>query len=376
MKKTPIIRIQDLLGLLHSLYPAALAESWDNVGLQVGEPEKPVSKILICLDPTEKALAQACEVGAQAIISHHPLIFKPLKNITATTPTGRFILDAARSGIAHLCAHTNLDRAKNGLNDWLAQALGLKRTRPLQSSSGDLLKLVVFVPCGYEGVVSDALFAAGAGAIGDYDQCSFEAPGAGGYRPGAGTEPFLGSQGERYRTRETRIESVVPRGTLNRVLTRMIKAHPYEEVAYDLIALENRREDVGLGRIGHLEKAENFEAFARRVQQQLCSGSLRYVGDGQKAVRKIALCGGSGASLISEAIRQGADVLVTGDIKYHEAQIARDAGLGLIDAGHFATERIMVPGLRGALCAEAHKRSMALEFVEMQNEEDPFRLLV
>jgi dinuclear metal center YbgI/SA1388 family protein len=277
--------------------------------------------------------------------------------------------------VAVLAAHTNLDRGRNGLNDWLAERLGLAACQPLAlGAAGGLTKLVVFVPSGYEGQVAEALFAGGAGSVGGYDRCSFAATGFGTYRPGAGTEPFHGTVGVAARTAEVRLETIVPAESVNRALTRMLKVHPYEEVAYDLIPLGNRRGDVGLGRIGRLAAALPLADFVRQVEARLAT-RVRFCGDPQRPVAKVAVCGGSGASLLAEAERQGADVLVTGDVKYHEARSAEARGVALIDAGHFATERIVVPGLATVLRAAAGKRGLAIEFIEMSGEQDPFLLL-
>ncbi len=372
MKKERIARIQDLVGLLHSLYPPALAEEWDNVGLQVGDAAAELKSVLICLDPTEKALDAAVEAGVQAIVAHHPLLFRPLRSLVPVDETGRVLFRAVREGVAILCAHTNLDRGRDGLNDWLAARLGVESTKPL-AAGGELLKLVVFVPTGYESPVAEALFAAGAGEVGNYDRCSFRSSGTGTFRPGPGTEPFLGRAGETEAVRELRLETVLPREAASRAVDRMLKAHPYEEVAYDLIPLANRRSDVGLGRIGRLARPVALEEFAGQVKELLGGSALRLVGDAGRKVTKVALCGGSGSSLLAEAVRQGADVLVTGDVKYHEARSAESQGIALIDAGHFATERLMVAGLATVLRRGAEKRGLPIVFNEMKGEEDPFR---
>jgi len=374
MKKERIARIQDLVGLVHSLYPPALAEEWDNVGLQVGEPAAELRSVLVCLDPSEKALDAAATAGAQAIVAHHPLLFRPLRSLVPADETGRVLFRAVREGITVLCAHTNLDRGRNGLNDWLAARIGLSTVKPL-ASGGELLKLVVFVPCGYESQVSDALFAAGAGEVGRYDRCSFRSPGTGTFRPGPGTTPFIGREGESETVRELRLETVLPREASGRAVERMLKAHPYEEVAYDLIPLANRRTDVGLGRIGRLEKTLPLGEFVLQVKAALGTDSLRFVGETERKVSKVALCGGSGSSLLAEAIRQGADVLVTGDVKYHEAKNAEAQGIALIDAGHFATEHLMVAGLSETLRREAEKKGLNIAFHEMKGESDPFRTI-
>lgn len=371
--KQRIARIHDLIGLLNALYPPALAEAWDNVGLQVGDPRAQVSKVLVCLDPTEQALQAAVEQGAEALLCHHPLIFKPLKNLTPGDEAGRILFAAVQQKITIVAAHTNLDRARNGLNDWLAAALQLNECEPLLGGDDQLVKLVVYVPAGYEDQVSGALFKAGAGAIGNYDCCSFRGEGIGTFRAHDGCSPFMGRVGERSSVRELRLETVVPKELLNRVIDRMVRAHPYEEVAYDLFPLANRRKEIGLGRIGRLAQATTLASFAEKVKEALQVEALRIVGNEQGSVSKVAVCGGSGASLLKEAARQGADVLVTGDVKYHEARTAASLGLALIDAGHFATERLMAGHLATAMAQAATARSLNIEFLEMKGEEDPFK---
>jgi dinuclear metal center YbgI/SA1388 family protein len=376
MKKERIFRIQDLVGLIHRLYPPALAEEWDSVGLHVGDPAAEVSRVLVCLDPTEAVLEEAEKRGAQAVVSHHPLIFRPMKNLVPAGETGRTVFRAVRAGIAVICAHTNLDRARDGLNDWLAARLGLDEVQPLESpGERSLLKLVVFVPVGYENRVSEALFSAGAGHIGNYDQCSFRTCGSGTFRGASGSDPFLGTAGVREAASEIRLETIVPRELLGKVLPRMIKAHPYEEVAYDLIPLANSRPGIGLGRIGPLVQETSAAVYAGRVKEALGTSALRMVGEAEATVKKVAVCGGSGASLIREAARQGADLFVTGDVKYHEAQMAEELGLVLVDAGHFATEHIAVKGLVSSLNREAGERDINISFEEATGEADPFKVV-
>lgn len=372
MKTDHPARIQDLLGLVNALYPPQLAESWDNVGLQAGDPAAPLTKVLISLDPSESTVAAAQAAGAEALLTHHPLIFKPLKQLTPGTETGRILLQAIRGGVAVLSAHTNLDRAADGLNDWLATRLGIDGALPLAAGDGNLVKLVVFVPSGYEEVVAEALFQAGAGHLGQYDSCAFRTPGTGTFRPLPPARPFLGQTGIIERAHEIRLETIVPQERVSRVIDRMLKAHPYEEVAYDLIPLANRRPGIGLGRIGRLPEALTLEVFAGRVKQLLGAPAVRLVGDGDRRVTKVAVCGGSGASLLQEAARQGADVLVTGDLKYHEARQAQHLRIAAIDAGHFATERLAVPKLAEVLRREATRRGLAIEFIELEGEADPF----
>jgi len=373
MAKDKIARLSDVIGLLNQLCPPGLAEDWDNVGLQVGDPSAAINRILVCLDAEEIAIAEAEQVGAQLVVSHHPLLHRPLKRLSPTDECGRVLFRAIRNGIAVISAHTNLDRAADGLNDWLAERVGLIDLQPLeQPKSGSFFKLVVFVPVGHEIEVMEALFSAGAGQIGAYDRCSFRTDGTGSFRGGEETTPFIGRAGQFEETAELRLETIVPADRLDRVLARMLKAHPYEEVAYDLVPLANRRVDVGLGRIGRLPVSLSLEAFAGQVREGLQLSTLRLTGDRQQKVSKVAVCGGSGVSMLSEALRQGADCLVTGDIKFHDAQRARAEGMALIDAGHFGTEHLMISGLARRLRQVIDEQQLSIEVCEMTAEQDPF----
>ncbi|MCK9172222.1 MAG: Nif3-like dinuclear metal center hexameric protein [Desulfuromonas thiophila] len=369
-------RLQDLCGLLHRLYPPALAESWDNVGLQVGDPMQKIDRILIALDADVNSLHQARQRQCQLLLTHHPLIFKPLSRISSQDSSGSLIFSAIRDQIAIVCAHTNLDRAADGLNDWLAAHLQLEQVEVLQPlSPGYLLKLVVYVPADHHQTVAEALFAAGAGQLGRYDHCAFASTGQGSFRPLAGSDPFVGQVGVTTEVEEVRLETLVPRPQLRRVLAQLLKAHPYEEVAYDLLPLDNPVPHLGLGRIGRLPQAVTLIELAERCKTELGCHQLRLVGEATRPVRKIAVCGGSGASLIGEASRQGADVLVTGDIKYHDACLARDLGLALLDAGHFATEQIICAGLQQALTRALTASPWSVAIETAQQQQDPFTFI-
>ena len=372
MKRRNPARIQDLIGLIHTNYPPSLAEDWDNVGLQLGDPAASLERVLIALDVTEATLAEAEALGVQAIVAHHPLIFRPLKNITSLDPLGRLLLRAVTAKIAIIAVHTNLDCGADGLNDWLARSLGLQEVLPLKPATLPLYKLVVYVPVGHEKVVEDALFAAGAGTIGAYDHCSFSSVGTARFRPGATSSPFIGTPGEESTPQEIRIETIVSAERVAKLIDKLRRVHPYETPAYDLLLLQNRRDDLGLGRIGRLPQALPLQDYARQIGAALGTNSLRLVGELQGLVSKVAVCGGSGASLIFEAQRQGADLLVTGDLKYHDAQNALALGLALVDAGHFATEQVMVTGLAAKLRVAATARHLPLEFIESASGHDPF----
>jgi len=366
-------RIQDLVGLIHRLYAPELAEDWDNVGLQVGDPGRALDRVMVALDPGLEAVEAARDAGAQALVTHHPLLFKPVKRLTPDDAVGKVLWAAVRDDVAIISAHTNLDCAVDGLNSWLAQKMGVEQAVPLQAVAGDYLKLVVFVPVGHEDAVADALFSAGGGQIGAYDQCSFRSSGEGTFRPGPGTQPYIGTVGQREKAEEVRLETIIPKRKLLRVLEKMQKTHPYEEVAYDLLPLQNQVPGAGLGRIGRLAQQASLGEFAARVKDFLGCDHLRLIGADQMPVRKVALCGGSGAFLLQTAHRQGADVLVTGDVKYHEARQAEELGIALIDAGHFATEQLMIEQVTQSLQAAARQLNWGVAFEAYTGEEDPFR---
>jgi dinuclear metal center YbgI/SA1388 family protein len=370
-KKT--VRIQDVVGLMNTLYPPILAEEWDNVGLQVGDPGTAVSRVAVALDPSPVAVEEAIGLGAELLLCHHPLIFRPMKQVTTKDETGRVVTAALRGGLSIMAAHTNLDRAHNGMNDWLAESLGIENSSPIELPAGLLIKLIVFVPVGQGDEVAEALFDAGAGHIGAYDRCSFRTGGIGTFRPGAESQPFIGKTGEVESVEETRLEVLVPKESLSKVVNRLIKVHPYEEVAYDVIPITNARTDLGLGRIGRLKQPTPFEKLLPMIKSALQVESLRISGPGEGVVKKVAVCGGSGASLLQAASRQGADLLVTGDVSYHDARRAEELGLTVVDAGHFATEHIFVKRLTQILKAEAQQSGLDFEVSAVTGEQDPFR---
>ncbi len=366
-------RLADIVGLINSISPPHLAEDWDNVGLQVGDLTAPVRRILVCLDVERGAVEEAARLGAELIVCHHPLIFHPLKRLTPSDPAGDIIYRAIQQDIAIVAAHTNLDRAVDGLNDWLAAQLDLGEVSSLERPRSDgYYKLVIYVPSGHENAVMETMFAAGAGHIGAYDRCSFRTNGTGTFRGGSDTDPFIGTPGIHEETEELRLETIIPIYLRERIISRMIKAHPYEEVAYDLIPLANPVAGPGLGRIGVLSMKLPLATFARQVKNVLDVAAVRMVGNADQLIRKVAVCGGGGMVTYADALRQGADCLVSGDIKFHEAQRARADGMALIDAGHFGTEKIMIEKMAERLTSLIAERRFGIEIFTMKTEQDPF----
>jgi dinuclear metal center YbgI/SA1388 family protein len=368
-------KTSDILGIINKIAPLSLSEEWDNSGLQVGDPTAEANRIMVALDPSPDVIASAIASSCQLLVTHHPLIFKPLKTISTASPLGRSIHSAIRSGLSIVSMHTNYDIATGGLNDLLAAKIGISGCVPLQvAAARDLLKLTVFVPDDHLEQVRVALLPH-TESLGNYRDCSFASTGEGTFTPLAGSEPFIGKVGVLQKVPEQRLELLVNRKKLPRAIKALLEAHPYEEPAFDVYALLNEGEKLGLGRIGRLKEAISLADFAGQIKKALSAPGLRYVGDPSVIVSKIALCSGSGASLLREAERAGADVLVTGDVKYHDARDASDLGIAMIDAGHFCTEIIMVheivERLGSALRASGYKDC---QIVPCQSETDPFRI--
>ncbi|EEG78741.1 Nif3-like dinuclear metal center hexameric protein [Dethiobacter alkaliphilus] len=368
------LNAQTLISYLEELAPKRLAFDWDNVGLQLGSPQGTVNKILLTLDVNSAVLQEAKDEGVDFIVTHHPFIFRPVSALRTDLPLGSMIKTALNDNIRIYAAHTNLDVAAGGVNDALAARLGLTDTKVLRISGRQQYeKIVVFVPQGYQDNVRDALSAAGAGWIGNYSHCTFQSQGTGTFMPREGTNPFSGQQGKLEYADELRLETIVPSSMRNRVVRAMKKAHPYEEVAYDVYPLLNEGEPYGLGRVGKLQEACTLQEFASYTKKQLQADTLRITGDYTKTINKVAVCGGAGGDMIHAASFAGADVLVTGDLKYHEAQEAETVGLAIIDAGHDATERVVVPALRTYLEEKLRANGYSTTIMESAVETAPWR---
>ena len=335
----------ELYDFIDSQFPFALQESWDNSGLLVGSREQDADKVLLTLDITSSVVREANALGAQLIISHHPVIFRPLASLSPDDVPYQL----AQAGIAALCMHTNFDIATGGLNTALAARLGLADTCPLHVTAREAYKkIVVFVPKGHEDAVYRAMAQAGAGCVGAYDGCAFFGEGMGSFRPLEGAQPFIGTPGEQEQTPEVRIEMVCAPAKIGTVIRAMRAAHPYEEPAFDILTTDALYEENGLGQIGTLQTAMDPRAFARFVKEKLQAGGVR-VSAGNRPVLTVAVCGGSGGDELMRAVHAGADAYVTGDVKHHEWLLAREYGITLIDAGHFSTENQAIPVLRKLL---------------------------
>ena len=337
------IRCQSFLELLEQWAPPHFAEDWDNVGLHAGDRNKEISRIMVALSPGEDAVNAAIEAGVDMLVTHHPLIFRSMKQINSDTATGRSLLKLIRNDVNLYCTHTNMDISKGGVNDVLADCLELADVRPLADITKDICyKVVVYVPVGYEEIVRQAMCNAGAGCIGNYSGCTFQAKGTGTFLPGEGTSPFIGEAGRMEYAEEYRVETVVPQSALSAVIKAMEAAHPYEEVAYDVFRMENAGEERGIGRIGQLKESMSLAEFLDFTASKLGCDHMTYQGDLTRQIKTVALCGGSGLSYTGAAKKAGADVYVTGDMRYHDAQAANEMDMCVVDAGHLRTERMIV----------------------------------
>lgn len=359
---------------IEQLAPLSLAEEWDNPGWQLGDPGAPVQRVLLALDVDAEVCREARERGAQLIVSHHPLFFKAFKQIRLDRPAGALVADLLRAGIGVYAAHTNLDSARQGVNDVLAARFELQHTSVLKPGGGErYLKLVVFVPAEHADTVRNALGDAGAGWIGNYSHCTFAAAGTGTFRPLPGTNPYIGRVGRLEQVHEVRLETILPASLAKRVIEVMLAAHPYEEVAYDLYPLANETTPAaGPGRVGELPRPLPLGDFVRRVRDVLSPPGLRWGGPAERPVRKVALCGGAGSGLWPEALAAGADVLLTGDVGYHQARDMLAAGLAFVDAGHYGTEKVILPALRDYLVRRCREEELPVEFVVSEHQADPF----
>ena len=330
--------VKDILNCITEIAPLQWQESYDNAGLQVGDLSAEAHKALICLDITEEVVDEAIAKNCNVIVSHHPLIFKGLKHLTPQTYIERAVMKAIKHDIAMISMHTNLDNSYLGVSRVLAERLGLKNLHILQPLEGHLKKLVVYVPLSAAEAVRNAMFEAGAGCIGNYDSCSFNTHGQGSFRAGETAHPYVGEIGKVHFEDEVRIETVVPKYALNQVIAAMLKVHPYEEVAYDVFALENEFQQAGAGMIGEFESPMEELDFLALVANTIDSLCLRHSALTGRKIKKVTLCGGSGSPFMGDALRQKADAYLTADIKYHDFFIPENAML-LVDGGHFETEQ-------------------------------------
>jgi dinuclear metal center YbgI/SA1388 family protein len=331
------MKLKDICSYLDSAIPLSFQEGYDNSGLQVGSPDKEVTSAMVTLDVTEDVLNEAGYAGCDLIISHHPLIFNGIKSITGKSFTERLLLKAIKQDIAIYSAHTNLDIISNGVSMKMSEKLNLRNIKVLSPAKNRLLKLVTYIPESHLEKVRNALFQAGAGVIGNYDQCGFITNGTGSFRGNDNTNPFAGKKGIIHFEKEIRFETILYSYLKEKVIKVLLEVHPYEEVAYDIYSLENDNIRIGLGCVGEIGNPLNENDFLKLVSSVFKAKGVRYTKPAGILIKKIALCGGSGSSLLNLAIASGADAFITSDVKYHSFFDA-DNRILLVDIGHFESE--------------------------------------
>jgi dinuclear metal center YbgI/SA1388 family protein len=330
------LHVADIVSLLESWAPPALQESYDNAALITGNLKNELTGVLVTLDCTEDVVHEAITCGCNLIVSHHPIVFSGLKRITGKTYVERAVIAAIKNDISIYAIHTNLDNVHDGVNARISELIGLSNTGILAPKTNQLLKLITFVPHAHLESVSNAVFAAGAGHIGHYSECSFSHEGHGTFKAGDGTSPYVGEKGKRHTEPESRLEVIVPAYLQYQVITALKSAHPYEEVAYDLIPLANSHGQIGAGMIGELEQPLTREAFLARLKKDFNLKCIRYT-QGPDLIKKVAVCGGAGSFLIKAALQAGVDAYVTADVKYHEFFDAENRMM-IADIGHYESE--------------------------------------
>jgi dinuclear metal center YbgI/SA1388 family protein len=365
------MKVKDIAEVIENIVPLKLAQDWDNVGLLIGDPQQNVKNILLTIDVTTGVLTEAKRLKTDFILSYHPVIWDGLKKITADGPTG-VVYDLIRSKISVFSIHTALDSAIGGVNDGLAEIIGIHDAEPIgdyvDSPTGDNYKLVVFIPIESAAKVSNAVFAAGAGKIGNYSHCGFQAKGEGSFLPLKGAKPAIGKKGKLEKVPEVRFETIVPVDKLDDCIKAMKKAHPYETPAFDCFRLYNEQAKFGLGRIGKLQKPLRVGQIIQRIKKQTGAAAAGIVGDQKRLVRKAAVCAGSCGKIINSVIAAKADCYVTGELKHHHALAAQEAGLTCICLSHTVSERFILKKFAGQL--QKHLKNVTIRI--SKKDTDPF----
>jgi dinuclear metal center YbgI/SA1388 family protein len=342
------MKVSEIISVLEELAPPSLQESYDNSGLIVGNKDQEVTKVLISLDCIESVVEEAIKNKANLIVSHHPILFKGIKQLNGKNYVERTILKAIKNDIALYAIHTNLDNVFEGVNFKIAEKLGLKNCRSLRLKENNLAKLSTFVPIEHKSEVVKAIYAAGAGKIGNYSECSFSTEGIGTFKALENAVPFVGSKGVLHSEAEEKIEVIVPMHLKSTVVNALLKAHPYEEVAYDLYPLLNSNPKIGSGYIGETEKNIPAKEFLQNLKNVFKCEVIKHTKLVKKNITKVALCGGSGSFLLADAKRAGADIFISADFKYHEFFDAEN-DLIIADIGHYESEQYTIDHIHGIL---------------------------
>jgi dinuclear metal center YbgI/SA1388 family protein len=365
------MKVNQIAEQIEKIVPLKLAQDWDNVGLLIGSSDKNVKRLLLTIDITTDVLAEAKRLKTDLIVSYHPVIWDGLKKINPDGPTG-IAYELIRCGIAVFTIHTALDAVTGGVNDGLAEMVGIADGKPIgdyvKSPVGDSFKLVVYVPVESAAKVADAVFAAGAGHIGNYSHCGFASQGQGSFLPLEGARPAIGKRGVLEKVPEFRFETIVPADKLANVILAILKAHPYEVPAYDIFKLADETTKFGLGRIGRLAKPTQLKAIIAKIKKQTGAKAIGIIGPENRLVKTAAVCAGSCSKIINLIIAQKADLYVTGEIKHHQALAAQEAGLTVICLSHTVSERFILKKLAGQL----QKSLPSVTIKVSKNDYDPF----
>lgn len=342
------MKIAEAVSFLESQAHPALQEHYDNAGLLTGNAGWDCSGIICSLDVTEEVVKEAINKKCNLIVAHHPIIFGGLKKINGKNYVEKTIITAIKNDIAIYAIHTNLDNVITGVNGRIAQLLGLKNVSVLAPKENSLKKLFTFAPVDKAEQVRNAIFAAGGGHIGNYSECSFNAEGTGTFKGGEGTDPYVGEVGKQQQEKETRIEVIFPSFLESIIITAMKAAHPYEEVAYDVVQLSNAYNGIGSGVVGDLETPEDEKKFLTRLKESFKTPVIRHTAFLSRSIKKVAVCGGAGSFLISKALAANVDIYITADMKYHEFFDANERML-IADIGHYESEQFTIDLLREIL---------------------------
>jgi len=332
------VELQKIISHLEAFAPPSYQESYDNSGLLTGSPEMEIKGALICLDSTEAIIDEAITNGCNLVIAHHPIIFSGLKKLNGKNYVERTIIKAIKNDIAIYAIHTNLDNVRNGVNKAICERLGLTETKILSPKSGLLKKLVTYCPEAHADKIKSALFEAGAGSIGNYDECSFGSKGTGTFRGNELSNPAIGQKGIRQNEPEERIEVIFEKPLEQGILKALRASHPYEEIAFDVYSLDNQYKNVGSGMIGTLSSPLSANDFLSLLKDKMKTGSIRYTNTSKSMIKTVAVCGGSGSFLLSDAIRSGAEAFVTADFKYHQF-FDGEGKIMIADIGHYESEQ-------------------------------------
>lgn len=368
--------VRDVIAIMDQMAPARLAQEWDNSGLQCGNPDWQVKHVMVSLDPSPDVVRAACKKNADMLITHHPLIFRPLKNLVLDTSLGKILDSSIRHRLAIFSAHTNLDSACGGLNDFFAEKIGLHNLSVLEGETEErIVKLVVYVPSESFEDVFQAILETDAGVIGNYTGCTFRQEGIGTFIPGKGARPKIGSVNTPEAVNEFRIETRVRKNRIAGVLAHIRRSHPYETMAYDIYPLFPEQTGHGIGRIGELAKSTALTSLADKIKATFGLSALRVCGAPDMMIKKVAVCTGSGGGLLKRFFSTDADVYISGDLKFHDARNAEINHRALIDIGHFVSEAIMIDLVAGRLNSLMREKGLDIRVEPFKEERDPFQYI-